>query len=172
MVLSRNYKNTSLLNRPRSMCIVLKFGGTPSMSGECKIVCRVSRNRVPKSRPTTSFRPTWRLGPLLNDLVRRSGRPSPRRATLRGGASDQVPAERPYEAERSTKSPLSDPARRSGRPSPCRATLRGGSDDQLQIEQLSHPVSEDKPNANDVRARIRTHVHNDYINEHRHTVLG
>jgi hypothetical protein len=30
---------------------------------------------------------------------------------------------------------------------------------------LSHPVSEGKPNANHVRARIRTHVHSDYIND-------
>jgi hypothetical protein len=36
---------------------------------------------------------------------------------------------------------------------------------------LSHPVSEGKPNANYVRARIRTHVHSDYINEHHRTVL-
>jgi hypothetical protein len=38
-------------------------------------------------------------------------------------------------------------------------------------ESLSHPVSEGKPNANYVRARIRTHVHSDYINEHHRTVL-
>jgi hypothetical protein len=37
--------------------------------------------------------------------------------------------------------------------------------------QLSHPVLEGKPNANYVRARIRTHVHSDYINEHHHTML-
>jgi hypothetical protein len=36
---------------------------------------------------------------------------------------------------------------------------------------LSHPVLEGKPNANYVRARIRTHVHSDYINEHHHTML-
>jgi hypothetical protein len=36
---------------------------------------------------------------------------------------------------------------------------------------LSHPVLEGKPNANYVRARIRTHVHSDYINEHHCTVL-
>jgi hypothetical protein len=36
---------------------------------------------------------------------------------------------------------------------------------------LSHPVLESKPNANYVRARIRTHVHSDYINEHHRTVL-
>jgi hypothetical protein len=38
-------------------------------------------------------------------------------------------------------------------------------------ESLSHPVLEGKPNANYVRARIRTHVHSDYINEHHHTML-
>jgi hypothetical protein len=40
----------------------------------------------------------------------------------------------------------------------------------IQI-QMSHPVLEGKPNANYVRARIRTHVHSDYINEHHHTML-
>jgi hypothetical protein len=38
-------------------------------------------------------------------------------------------------------------------------------------QKLSHPVLEGKPNANYVRARIRTHVHSDYINEHHHTML-
>jgi hypothetical protein len=33
------------------------------------------------------------------------------------------------------------------------------------------PGLEGKPNANYVRARIRTHVHSDYINEHHHTML-
>jgi hypothetical protein len=36
---------------------------------------------------------------------------------------------------------------------------------------MAHPVSEGKPNANHVRARIRTHVHNDYIIGHHHTML-
>jgi hypothetical protein len=36
---------------------------------------------------------------------------------------------------------------------------------------LSHPVLEGKPNANHVHARIRTHVHSDYINEHHRTML-
>jgi hypothetical protein len=39
------------------------------------------------------------------------------------------------------------------------------------IEEVSHPVLEGKPNANYVRARIRTHVHSDYINEHHRTIL-
>jgi hypothetical protein len=38
-------------------------------------------------------------------------------------------------------------------------------------EELSHPVLEGKPNANYVRARIRTHVHSGYINEHQRTLL-
>jgi hypothetical protein len=38
-------------------------------------------------------------------------------------------------------------------------------------EGVSHSVLEGKPNANYVRARIRTHVHSDYINEHHRTVL-
>jgi hypothetical protein len=37
--------------------------------------------------------------------------------------------------------------------------------------EVSHPVSEGKPNANHVRARIKTHVHNDYIIGHHHTML-
>jgi hypothetical protein len=41
----------------------------------------------------------------------------------------------------------------------------------IKGEVLSHPVLEGKPNANYVRARIRTHVHSDYINEHHHTML-
>jgi hypothetical protein len=44
-------------------------------------------------------------------------------------------------------------------------TLQGGA------ATLSHPVSEGKPNVNYVRARIRTHVHSDYINEHHRTML-
>jgi hypothetical protein len=36
---------------------------------------------------------------------------------------------------------------------------------------LSHPVLEGKPNANHVRARIRTHIHSDYIIGHHHTML-
>jgi hypothetical protein len=36
---------------------------------------------------------------------------------------------------------------------------------------MSHPVLEGKPNANHVRARIRTHVHSDYIIGHDHTML-
>jgi hypothetical protein len=30
---------------------------------------------------------------------------------------------------------------------------------------MSHPVLERKSNVNHVRARIRTHIHNDYIND-------
>jgi hypothetical protein len=41
----------------------------------------------------------------------------------------------------------------------------------VTILLLSHPVLEGKPNANYVRARIRTHVHSDYINEHHRTML-
>jgi hypothetical protein len=36
---------------------------------------------------------------------------------------------------------------------------------------MSHPVLEGKPNANHVRAKIRTHVHIDYIIGHHHTML-
>jgi hypothetical protein len=39
------------------------------------------------------------------------------------------------------------------------------------LSVLSHPVLEGKPNANYVRARIRTHVHSNYINEHHRTML-
>ena len=36
---------------------------------------------------------------------------------------------------------------------------------------MSHPVLEGKPNANHIHVRIRTHVHNDYIIGHHHTML-
>jgi hypothetical protein len=36
---------------------------------------------------------------------------------------------------------------------------------------MSHPVLEGKPNANLVRARIRTHIHSDNIIGHHHTML-
>jgi hypothetical protein len=36
---------------------------------------------------------------------------------------------------------------------------------------MSHLVLEGKPNANHVRAKIRTHVHSDYIIGHHHTML-
>jgi hypothetical protein len=39
------------------------------------------------------------------------------------------------------------------------------------IRGVVTPGLEGKPNANYVRARIRTHVHNDYINEHHRTML-
>jgi hypothetical protein len=35
----------------------------------------------------------------------------------------------------------------------------------IQLELVSHAILEDKPNANHVRARIKTHVHSDYIND-------
>jgi hypothetical protein len=40
-----------------------------------------------------------------------------------------------------------------------------------RISLLSHPVLEGKPNANHVGARIRTHIHNNYIIGHHHTML-
>jgi hypothetical protein len=36
---------------------------------------------------------------------------------------------------------------------------------------MSHLVLEGKPNADHVRARIRNHVHSDYIIGHHHTML-
>jgi hypothetical protein len=36
---------------------------------------------------------------------------------------------------------------------------------------MSHLVLEGKPNANHIRARIRTHIHSDYIIGHHHTML-
>jgi hypothetical protein len=47
---------------------------------------------------------------------------------------------------------------------------RSGQSVELQ-GSLSHSVLEGKPNANHVRARIRTHVHSDYIIGHHHTML-
>jgi hypothetical protein len=42
---------------------------------------------------------------------------------------------------------------------------------QTLIPFMSHPISEGKPNVNHVRARIRIHVHDNYINRHHHIVL-
>jgi hypothetical protein len=36
---------------------------------------------------------------------------------------------------------------------------------------MSHPILDGKPNVNHVRARIRTHVHSDYIIGHNYTML-
>jgi hypothetical protein len=36
---------------------------------------------------------------------------------------------------------------------------------------VSHQVLEGKPNANHVCARIKTHIHSDYIIGHHHTML-
>jgi hypothetical protein len=36
---------------------------------------------------------------------------------------------------------------------------------------MSHSVLEGKPDVNHVRARIRTHIHSDYIIGHYHTML-
>jgi hypothetical protein len=36
---------------------------------------------------------------------------------------------------------------------------------------MSHPVLEGKSNANHICARIRTHIHNDYIVGHHHIML-
>jgi hypothetical protein len=41
----------------------------------------------------------------------------------------------------------------------------------IHPDYLSHLVLEGKPNANHVRARIRTHVHSTYIIGHHHTML-
>jgi hypothetical protein len=41
----------------------------------------------------------------------------------------------------------------------------------LEIPGMSHPILEGESNVNHVRARIRTHVHNDYIIGHHHTML-
>jgi hypothetical protein len=61
--------------------------------------------------------------PLSSKSARRDIRPSPHRASLRGGASDQVPVERVYEAGRATKSPSSESARSGERPNHRRASL-------------------------------------------------
>jgi hypothetical protein len=60
---------------------------------------------------------------MSSNHARYSGGPSPYRATLRGGAGDQISVEQPCEAEQATKSLPRNLARRSRRPSPCRETL-------------------------------------------------
>jgi hypothetical protein len=51
------------------------------------------------------------------------------------------------------------------------ARRAGRGQDQGRLRRVSHPVLEGKPNTNHVRARIRTHIHNDYIIGHHHTML-
>jgi hypothetical protein len=41
----------------------------------------------------------------------------------------------------------------------------------ILLSILSHPILEGKPDANHVRARIRTHVHSDYIIGYHHATL-
>jgi hypothetical protein len=36
---------------------------------------------------------------------------------------------------------------------------------------MSYPILEGQPNVNHVRARINTHIHNNYIIGHHHTML-
>lgn len=66
---------------------------------------------------------------LPSNLARRSGQLDLCRATLRGRADNQVPAEQPCKAEQVTKSLSSNLARQRGQPSSYRATLRGGAND-------------------------------------------
>jgi hypothetical protein len=47
----------------------------------------------------------------------------------------------------------------------------GGAGPPGRARPLSHPILVGKPNANHVRARIRTHIHIDYIIGHHHTML-
>jgi hypothetical protein len=61
---------------------------------------------------------------------------SPRRASLRGGAIDQVPVKQVCEAERTTKSSSSKSARQGERPSPRRASLRRRATDQAPAERV------------------------------------
>jgi hypothetical protein len=79
---------------------------------------------------TYIFLRTYALNGVSKQIPRSLGR-----ATLRGGADDQVPTEQPCKAERATKSMSSNLARRSGWSSPCRATSRGRLDDQVLAEQ-------------------------------------
>lgn len=53
-----------------------------------------------------------------SNLARRSGRISPCRATPRGEAEDQVPAEQPSEARQTINFMTSNPARRGEQPDP------------------------------------------------------
>jgi hypothetical protein len=68
---------------------------------------------------------------LPSNLARPGGRPSPSRATSRGGEGDQVPVEKPSEAARLTKSLSSSFARRGRRPILGTSTSRDGADDQV-----------------------------------------
>jgi hypothetical protein len=91
---------------------------------------------------------------LTRGVPRRSERESER-----AGATTRCLVNRAHEAERERD-----------------AQARANSVDNLaplgrERERVSHPVLEGKPNANHVRARIRTQVHNDYIIGHHDTML-
>jgi transposase InsO family protein len=75
----------------------------------------------------------------------------------------------PKESEEPTQA--QDQPSSSMQASPPTQDEQQAQDDEDQEDELSHPILEGKPNANHVRARIRTHVHNDYIIGHHHTML-
>jgi hypothetical protein len=106
---------TDLAHLPSKPCKVERPTKSPSnhlpTKPSAEQPCEVERpTKSPSSKP-----------------ARRRGRPSPRRATLRGRVVDRVPTEQRCKAELPINSGPSNPARRSCRSTPYRATLRGGS---------------------------------------------
>jgi hypothetical protein len=135
----------------------------------------------------------WRRGSPALGLVRPCARPARRGGVARPPATAARLGQRPTSyAARPTRFARVARPRRRGVACPLASQLACGSPRDLLVAAslarscvqqwsaapfarsrslLSHPVSEGKPNENYVRARIRTHVHSDYINEHHRTML-
>jgi hypothetical protein len=92
-----------------------------------------TQERDTPTNPSLAHLPTESVS---SKSMMRGERPSPRRASLLGGANVQVLIEQVCETGPATKSPSSKYARRGERPSPGRASLRDGVTDQVPAEQV------------------------------------
>lgn len=89
------------------------------------IICQAPKNEVPNGSPKNSLKWPASLsdGSLPSNSARRNERPALCRATLGGGAGDQLSTEQPREEERTTNS-LSSNLRWSGRPTLRRVSVQ------------------------------------------------
>jgi hypothetical protein len=110
----------SVLNRSRDVSGTQKQG---THSKAHKTLPNTPAEQVCEAGRTTKSSPS--------KSARQSEWPSPRRASLRDGANDQVPAEQVYEARQTTKSLPSKFVKRSERPSHRRTSQRGRTSDQV-----------------------------------------
>jgi hypothetical protein len=74
---------------------------------------RVPSKGVPKARPINLSLAHLSTKSPSSKSVRRSDRPNPRRASLRGGATDQVPVEQVCEVEQTTKQIVKEGAQKN-----------------------------------------------------------